>query len=420
MGLQNSSPILSSILLKLTMLCVAFFSITGCDRGETKAKEKTQQSGIEKVIYYCPMHPEIQQDHPGRCPKSECKGMELEIKISDAVLEDVLKSANENVLAAVKTIKPVFTKRDIFVESNGYVDYDPRGNYSISSIISGRIDKLYIKYQNQFIHSGELIFEIYSAELVTAQENYLYLINHDSSEKVMIEAAEKKLKLLGLTDSMLEQITKSGTPMLTIPVYSKYEGNVQATGMDGLQNDFQKNNELDIKEGMYVEQGQTIASLVSTNIKIVLLQIKTNDISKVRIGQRADIITDDNTKIPFAGKIEFIEPVFKDESKTVRVRVAIENKNADLKIGTFVKAKIKTRSVEALWVPESSVVHLGKKSIVWVKKMGNYSSKVVETGIVMDKMIEISDGVTESDSLSFEAHYLSDSESFIRTKNEDE
>ena len=139
-----------NFILVLGSLILAF----GCT---AKHKPEIHNSQLA-TIYYCPMHPNIQQDHPGKCPKPECGGMELIIKENDEELNKILKPVASNVLSTIKTLKPKQMELNIDVEAQGYIDFDSRTKHNIASKYTGRIDKLYLKYNYQFVKKGEKIF----------------------------------------------------------------------------------------------------------------------------------------------------------------------------------------------------------------------------------------------------------------------
>src|SRR5690348_1745259 len=134
--------------------------------------------------YTCPMHPTVISDKPGVCPVC---GMDLVRKAREGeavqITEDLaklIKSPNEVVASKIKTIKPTYEAMEGSTEATGIVTYDSRNIYTISARVSGRLEKVYLKYQFQKVAKGQKILEIYSPELVAAQRELLYLLSSDS------------------------------------------------------------------------------------------------------------------------------------------------------------------------------------------------------------------------------------------------
>lgn len=405
------------------MLAVGCWLLVCCNApNQTESGTSTPLSETS-LIYYCPMHPEIQQDKPGKCPIPVCKGMDLILKESNSYLDAALKPVSSNVLSKIHIISPIYKNLPIKVEALGYIDYDNLSKYDISSRYSGRIDKLYIKYNYQPIKKGDVVFEVYSADLVTAQENLLYLLKTSADEKSLIDAAIQKLKLLQLTQEQIEEIVNTKKIKYAIPVFSKYNGHVHEMIDSKMStsdmNDYQKSPILSVKEGMYVERGKILFNVVDPHKVVVMLKIKASDMSKISLGADVAFLIDNDTNMMMNGKINFIEPVFNNNSKTLMVRVNMDNAEHKHKIGSLVNATIVSDSLETLWVPESAVIDLGKSKIVWVQKEGTFKAVKVETGVNSTGMIEIADGLTETDKIASEGHYLSDSEGFVKI-NEDE
>lgn len=432
----------------LVLCSVVFFMACQQPTGKID-KEKTEKKAdsmtdSKKVIYYCPMHPEVEQDHPGKCDK--CNGMELIIKEPQELLNTVLKAVNSSVLSNLKTVKPQKKELAKGFETSGYIDYDERTKHNITSRFDGRIEKLYIKYNYQPIHKGEKIFEIYSPELVTAQDNLIYLLKNSSNDLDLINAAKQKLRILEMTDKQIEHLVETKNVQTSITVYSKYDGIVfesknkasdkkagsnQSMGMvlgnsvrsqqngNSTEESTTSNSQLSIKDGMYITSEQVVFNVIDLNNLAVMLQIRGKDISKIKLNQKVNIEFSEIPKTVLSEKIDFIEPSMQADIKSLIARVYINNMSHAYKVGTLVKAIIQCDEVEGLWIPLSSVIDLGKSKIVWLKKSNRFIAQKIETGNIINDMIEVTDGLTMIDEIAVEGHYLTDSEGFIKVNNND-
>ena len=402
--------------LSMGYILFSFFVLTSCEE-QVKPTTDNQQP---KLIYYCPMHTDVQRDHPGKCPKPECKGMELVLKEDGDDLELVVQPVSSVILSKIKVVNPIYASRAINIEASGYLDYDNYSKFDISSRYSGRIEKLHIKYNYQPIKKGDIVFEIYSPDLVTAQENLLYLLKGSPNEKELINAAREKLKLLQLTDEQIKQIETTGKVINAIPVFSKYTGHIHEmldVKMD--PDDHQTTSILSIKEGMYVDRGKILFNVADPQAVVAMLKIKSTDIEKIRMNEKVMLYINNDSTMKMSGKVDFIEPVYGNNSKTLMIRVNLDNMEHKHKIGSLVNAEIRSDSLKTLWIPTTAIVDLGKSKIVWVLENGSFKARIVETGVHSMEMTEISDGLTENDKIATEGHYLSDSESFIKTNNDE-
>jgi Cu(I)/Ag(I) efflux system membrane fusion protein len=373
------------------------------------------------------MHPQVLEDHPGICPIC---GMTLVKKAGQASedagisLNTVLEPVNSSVVSSVAAIVPIQKKVPVTVSADGYLDFDTRTFNNIASRFSGRIEKLYIKYAFQEIHRGQRIFDIYSPELVTAQQDLIFLNKNSPQETGLILAAKQKLLLLAMTDVQVEQVTKSGKALYSVPVYSPYEGHVHdmphsqmANGVDNqMPPDLTGNLPLAIKEGMYVEKGQTLFNVVDPHMLWAVIKIDASSIAAIKLHQAVTLSLADKPDDTLSGQVNFIEPTLQAGDKTTSIRVYLPNMNHELKVGSLVKAKIETGNAHGLWVPRTALLDLGRTKIVWLKTGSAYHARQVETGINDGNEIQITKGITNADSVAVNAQYLSDSENFIKTQ----
>ncbi|MGY4539831.1 Cu(I)/Ag(I) efflux system membrane fusion protein [Mucilaginibacter sp. UYNi724] len=410
----------------IKIILVAFIAVLSACSNPKPAPVVVQAKS--EVKYTCPMHPQVLEDHPGSCPIC---GMTLVKKTGQASvdagisLNTVLQPVNSSVVSTVKAIVPEQKEIQTNISADGYLDFDTRTFNNIASRFSGRIEKLYIKYAFQEIHQGQRIFDIYSPEMVTAQQDLIFISKNSPGETGLLNAARQKLLLQGMTNEQVNQAIKNGKPFYSLPVFSHYDGHVHDVAhiqMGGAvyqqaASDFTNNLPLAIKAGMYVEKGQTLFNVVNPHRLWAIIKIDRSDIATLKLNQPVKISLPDLPGKLLAGKVNFIEPVLQNGDKTTSVRVYLDNMDHELKVNSLVKAEIQTGQTKGLWIPRSALVDLGRAQIVWLKKGAAYQAHLVNIGSVNGAQIQITKGLAVTDSLASNAQYLTDSESFIKTQS---
>lgn len=411
---------LKIVITALTLVATAL--IAGCN----SSGKDNKSNAAGKQLYRCPMHHEIVRDKPGNCPIC---GMELvpfggeEKTITDVNLNTLLRPTNTYVISTIPVTSIKESEERIEVNSLGTVQYDTRAVGSISSRVSGRIEKLYLRYTFQDVNKGQRIMDIYSPELLTAQQNLLFLIKNDAENISFINAAKEKLLLLGMSNDQLQQVIKSQKPSFTVPVYSNYDGHIHdALSMNSSMSSSPSMNstepvvtrELMLKEGMYVQKGQTLLSVYNPHQLWAVLNIYADNQSLVKVGNAVRIVPETAPEKEFRAKIDFIEPFFREGSKTLTARVYFETHEMNMPVGSQVKATIFGNTQKANWLPKDAVISLGMDKIVLKKFSGVFKAVKVETGIIYGDKIQIIDGLTPYDAVAANAQFLMDSESFIK------
>ena len=402
------------------LFLITIIVVAGCNSsGKEKHADVKQQ-------YRCPMHHEIVRDKPGNCPIC---GMDLvpfggdEKAVTDVNLNTLLRPTNSYVITTVPTTAIQQSEEQIEVEALGTVAYDTRSVGSISSRVSGRIEKLYLKYTFQDISIGQKVMDIYSPELVNAQQNLLFLIKNDADNISFINAAKEKLLLLGVSAQQLQQIIQQQKPSLTISVYSNYGGHIHdalnmnspmSTPSNISNTEPVVTRELMLKEGMYVRKGQTLLSVYNPQRLWAVLNVFADNQSMIKVGNPVRIVPETVPDKDFRAKIDFIEPFFREGSKTLTARVYFENHEMNMPVGSQVKATIFGNTLNANWLPKDAVISLGLDKIIFKKIGGVFKALKVETGIAYNNKIQVIDGLTQYDEVAANAQFLMDSESFIK------
>ncbi len=394
--------------------------------------------------YICPMDTQITQPGPGICPICKMELITLEeyrSSGSDWHLSALLNPTYSDVVSTISLVLPVEKKLPVQYAATGFIEYDSRNLTNISSRYAGRIEKLYIKNVFQPISKGQKLFDIYSPEIWTAQENLIYLLRKDTASTDLIKAMKQKLRLYGFTEIQLKAIEINLAPEQPLSVYSPAAGYVyesltnsviQATpgesmGMNangGESADLavggSANARFTLREGMYVRKGQTLFNVVNPSKVRAILMINAGDMSKIKTGQQVELAIENNPDSIVRGAIDFVEPVMENKSVNTRVRVYLDNPGNSIKAGNWVQATIRGEPAEGLWIPSKSVLRLGQQNMVWMKGDAALKAHRIKTGRTLGDWVEVTEGLWDDDSIAADAQYLMDSESLIKTSDADE
>ena len=402
----------------LPITCCLLLIALGCNQNN-----KEQISSGTTDLYTCSMHPQILEHHPGVCPVCGMKLVKkniVPVTLNDVELKTLLEPTNEFIVASLPVTTPQQSNINIPVKAYGTIESDTRAAGSISTNVSGRIEKLYLRYRYQKIEAGQKVMEIYSPELVTAQENLLFIIKNDANNVSFINAAKQKLLLLGMSEPELNNVIKTRRSLYSVSVYSKYSGHVHDAGMsdqiyeDQTNKDATVTQQLSVKEGMYVNKGQPLFMIMNHHKAWAALQIFPNEQSLIKKGDAVQIIPETDTAAVINGNIDFIEPFFRSNSKTITARVYFHNMDM-LTIGSQVTANIYTAGKQGLWLPQTAVLSLGMNEVAFVKSGGGFKAHTITTGIRTDNKVQILSGLAAADTVAINAQYLVDTESFIKT-----
>lgn len=439
--------LITSVLVLLAVAAWVYFKVllpkndtqhegmTGMENMKMDSKEGNMDMATadEKVLYTCSMHPEIIRDKPGNCPIC---GMQLVKKeseskeVHDVSLHTLLKPTNGYAISTIPATTLMKSEEPIEINALGYTAYNTSEVGAISARISGRIEKLYVRFRYQLIKKGQKIMDIYSPELLTAQQNLLFLIKNDPSNNSLISAAKEKLLLLGFPSEQLQQVINSQKTLFTVSVYSSYSGHIHDASNMGMNSNTTETpemneaislttQELNLKEGMYLQKGQTVFKVYNPNKVWALLNIYPSDQAFIKVGNKVRIVPEARPDKDFRSTIYFIEPFFRPGSKTITARVNVDNSALQLPIGSQVQATIFSNPVNAEWLPKEAILSLGLEKVVFVKSGNGYKAQKIETGVSYKNLIQITGGITVTDSVAANAQFLMDSESFIKIRDKD-
>ncbi len=304
----------------------------------------------------CSMHPQIMQSEAGDCPIC---GMDLipAAISSEGLLADQFKlTENAMALANIQTSIIGNTRtEDNAIKLSGKIVENEKTNAVQVSYFSGRIEGLNVNFTGENVHKGQLLATIYSPELYAAQQELITAASLKESQPPLYKAVRNKLKLWKLSENQINQIETSGNVKENVPVYATVSGTV---------------SEKLVEQGDYIKQGQPLLKIANFNTVWANFDVYENQIGLFKKGQEVSITTNAYANKKFKAKVDFIDPVLDTKTRTVKLRVVLNNKDDAFKPGMFVEGKIKrsTSSKEhVLTIPSTAVLWTGERSVVYIK-----------------------------------------------------
>jgi Cu(I)/Ag(I) efflux system membrane fusion protein len=323
------------ILISGLIVLLAIFALGRCTTSRPSSEPKTSNLKPQATLWTCSMHPQIRLPHPGECPICGMDLIPLETGSGTDNPRELSVSPTAARLMQIET-SPVERK---FVQAEvrmvGNVNFDETRTAYITARMPGRLDRLFVDYTGVQVKKGDHMASIYSPELLSAQQELFQAIDSvkalTNSESTIVrdvsqstvDAVREKLRLWGLTPEQIQEIETRGTPMDHVTLYSPVGGIV-----------IQKN----AQEGSYVKTGDRIYTVADLSRVWVQIEAYESDLPWLRYGQKVSFTTEAWPGETFEGTIAFIDPVLNASTRTVSVRVNVDNPELKMKPGMFVSA----------------------------------------------------------------------------------
>ena len=322
---------------------------------------KTESHSHDEVtennqMWTCSMHPQIMQPEPGDCPIC---GMDLIPAESSAegLLADQFK-LTENAMALANIQTTIVGKTNSegnLIKLSGKIAENEEANAVQVSYFSGRIEQLNVSFTGEAVRKGQLLATIYSPELYAAQQELITAVSLKESQPALYSAVRNKLKLWKLSESQINQIEASGKVKENVPVYATVSGTV---------------TEKLVEQGDYIKQGQPLLKIANFNTVWANFDMYENQINLFKKGQEVTVSAKAYQNKEFKGKVDFIDPVLNTKTRTVTMRVVLNNKDDLFKPGMFVEAKIEgtlNELKDVLTIPSTAILWTGERSVVYLK-----------------------------------------------------
>jgi Cu(I)/Ag(I) efflux system membrane fusion protein len=366
-----------------------------------------QPAPKKKIMYRSTMSPNEVSDRPGK----DSMGMEMvpfEVEESGTLAEvggriQVKISAERQQLIGIKTAVVRSQPIHKLIKAVGRVDY-AEPNISIVNLkFDGWIEKLFVNSTGRAVRKGEPLFDIYSPELVSAQQEYLIALKAGPTlgeSSSLLKSAREKLRLWDITDSQVEELERTRQFKKTVTVYSPGPGIVV---------------EKNVLQGQKIMAGENLYKIADLSRVWILGEIYEYELPFIKMGQETQIFLSYYPGEPFAGKIIYIYPYLKPETRTNQIRIEIDNPGLKLKPEMFANLEIQVDYGTRLTVPVDAVLDAGESKIVFVAKVdGYFEPREVRLGVRGEDTFEVLDGVSEGENIVTSANFLVDSESSLK------
>lgn len=390
---------MKAIYLGILSAVLLFSSCTKNEKTNDRAASETQHD-----VYTCPMHPSVISDRPGACPVCGMalvkKSAQHEIQNSDlTALQQVSLSPTQRVLANVETVPVEILPMEHIINAVGIVDVAETHQATVSARFRGRIEKLFVNVTGEAVKKGEPLFELYSPDLITSQQEFILAL--DGKQQSLIDGMRERLQLnFGMTPAQIASLEQQRKVQTSVIFYSPISGTVVLK---------------QVQAGEYVDEGTVLYQLADLSTVWIYLDVYEKDIPCVKKGEYVHIQTEAYPETKFSGRVTFIDPVINPETRTIRVRTTFENKHGMLKPKMFVTASIHSEGRKTLAVPLNAVLLTGKKAVVWVEtKLNTFEPRDVKLGGSTDSYYEILSGLQEGDMVAVAGGFLLDSESALQ------
>ncbi len=375
----------------------------------TSTKAKTEKKEKKILYWVAPMDPNFRRDEPGKSPM----GMDLvpvydeggsaensddeypAITVKHSIAQSMgVRTATVQKEALSRTIKTV-----------GFMSYNEDKLQHVHTRTEGWVESITAKAQGDYIKKGSVLFHYYSPDLVAAQEDYLLALKgavlySEKGTRNIIESAKIKMRLIGVPESIITEITKTRKSVKKIPVYAPTSGTI---------------TKLEVRKGMYIVPATILYTIEDLSSIWVIVDVFENQLNWVREGNPATIRVEALGNKEFTGRVDYIYPELASMTRTLRVRLVFDNPKGQFKPNMFADVSIQGTVHEALTVPNEAIILSEEgKRIVKVTGDNEYQPITVRTGIKSGGKTEILEGLAEGDKIVVSSQFLLDSESNLQ------
>ena len=360
-----------------------------------------QSTGVaaeEKEILYwvAPMDPNYRRDEPGKSPM----GMDLVPVYAgegDGSTVSIAPEVVQNL--GVRTARSERSRLWRGIDTVGYVDYDESKVSHIHLRTEGWLERLYVESEGERVSRGQRLFDLYSPELVNAQEEYLQALKLGNRD--LAQASRDRLSALGIPADQIAQLKKSRRVQQTVAIHAPQDG-VVAT--------------LPVREGMFVKPEMRVMSLAELSTVWLLADVYERQAGWVKVDQPAEVRLAYRPGEVWDGRVEYIYPSLDPKTRTLKVRLRFDNPDEALKPNMYASVRIFGGPREDIIViPLEGLIRTGSaERVIIALGDGRFEAREVRAGIESGDWVEIVAGLDAGEEVVISGQFLIDSEASFR------
>ncbi|MFK5927084.1 MAG: efflux RND transporter periplasmic adaptor subunit [Desulfuromusa sp.] len=390
-----------------------------CGMDLTPLKEGTGSSAVgaaageRKIKYWqAPMDPTFIRDEPGKSPM----GMDLIPVYEDQATGGSMITIDPTTIQnmGVRTTAVVRSDLSRTIRTVGLVSYEEPKQYVVNAKIAGWVEKLYVAETGQQVKKGQKLLEIYSPELVTAQQELLLASKNYNSLKEssfpqisesaerLLEASRKRLEFWDVSKKQISRLERTGQVRKTVTLYAPYSGIVTLKM---------------VNEGMYIKPGVALLNLADLSTVWVIADIYEYQLPWVRTGQQVEIELPYVQDRKFEARVDYLYPYVEPKTRTVKARIKFDNSDLKLRPDMYVNVYVRGEQVkDALVIPQEAVLRSGEKQTVFIALSGGrFEPRLIQTGLQGENgYIEVLQGLFAGEQVVTSSQFMLDSESKLR------
>ncbi|QMU61285.1 MAG: efflux RND transporter periplasmic adaptor subunit [Gammaproteobacteria bacterium] len=370
---------------------------------------KTGEPGLTQIVstpsgishYTCAMHPSVKSATPGACPI--CSMNLVAVTHDDVTSKTITIDNRRRQMIGIETGKAIHGDMRKEIRAVGSVTYDERRLSNVTLKFDAWVGELSADYVGAQVKKGEMLFTVYSPELLAAQQEYLETLKRlarRGSDDSLLIAARQRLKLWDMSSWEIKALEKRDRPREYIPIYASSSGTIV---------------EKNVEEGGAIKMGETLFRIADLSQVWVEAEVYEADLELIQEGMAATITLPYLPSKTIEATVDYIYPYLEGDSRTARIRLNLDNENGALKPDMYAEVKLVAEFGHRLVVPEEAVMIAGDSRVVFVDLgEGKLKPVKVKTGRRVNNVIEIVDGLELGDIVVTSGNFLIASETKLK------